>query len=890
MMPFLQHVAHDLLKRTHNDLSHTLVVFPGKRASLFLDEYLTKDNETRWAPQYTTINGLFELFCPLTLADPIDTACRIYRHYAEITRAAHHEPDTLDTFYGWAERLLADFNDVDKALVDAQTLFVNIADLREIEAKDFLTEEQKHVLRQFFKDFDPDHNSYIRRRFLHLWRAMPQIYNALRKELNAEGLAYEGMQQRQAVENLKAERVALPHNVERVAIVGFNVLNAVEQQLFKLLQRETEVLFYWDYDAHLLTIDSPEAQTMRRNLQDFPNALPEECFHNLLQPKTIEYISATTDGAQARYVAPWLKQHLTPDARRTAIVLCDENLLQPVLHALPAEAESINITKGYPLVATQTYATLARHSEQLEKKGATAKEILNELTTLVATTPQEEKEEPTTPPTPSDVLEREARFLAYTILARLGRLVEKGHLTIGALTLQRILKQVMRRESIPLSGEPVEGLQIMGLLETRCLNFDNVLILSADDHHLPRTATSESFIPYFLREAYHLPTHRENDTLYAHYFQRLIARAKHVTLLWSTADTATNIGEMSRYMTALMLEVPSLNVQRITLQAESKPTAHTPLEIPKPDDIAPRLTELSPSALNMYLTCPVKFYFQRLHRLKAFQEPTESIAKNHFGTIFHNAAQLIYSELSQQCTRTIYPATINSFLSKQSDERLNEYLQEAFLKTQEAESNLPGTLNNYPVEREVLKRLLKNLLKTDARLSEINIVALERNIYTTIEVSLPSGIHRVRIGGTIDRLDRVRNAEGQELLRVLDYKTGSPKSREKFKSVPDLFERQKQRPEYIFQTFLYALAVAEETTLPIHLALHYTNEAIKPDYDSFISLGQNSDGNVRPLLPEFQQALHNLVGEILNTEQPFQSTVFCKEHCNYCDFRHICQE
>lgn len=890
MHTFLQLVADDLRKRTGGNFARTLVVFPGKRASLFLDEYLAKDSTPLWSPRYTTISEFFRLFCPLAPADPIETACRIHRLYSEVTKEQGETPDTLDRFYGWAERLLADFDDIDKALVDAQSLFVNIGDLQEIDSKDFLSENQREVLRQFFKDFDIDHQSHIRKRYLLLWRGMPEIYSCLQKELESEGLAYPGMLHRRAVENLENGSASLPPEVERVAIVGFNVLSAVERKLFKLLTKETETLFYWDYDTFYTGENGPietelneAGYFMSQNLRDFPNALPKDAFSNLLQPKQIKFVSATSNNAQARFISPWLEKHLTADARQTAVVLCDENLLQPVLHALPQQVKSINITKGYPLAATDSYAVCMRQAEDLEKQGTDALQFVKKLQETVGK--RDETKESVKNDT-IDILEQEARFQIFTILERFAHLVESGTLKVTINTLRRLIKQVLRRQSVPFHGEPVEGLQIMGMLETRCLDFESVLILSADDNHLPRAEADNSFIPYFLRNAYGLNTRRHNAAVYAYYFHRLLARAKNVAAVWSTGGSeGTQGGEMSRFMTQLLIEAPELHIQQTTIQAQSAPTAHKPLSIPKPANIVEKLGSLSPSALNEYLDCPAKFFFRRISNIKAWEEPTEGLAANHFGSIFHKAAELIYKYLSNNKQKPVFSTDISELLSNTSE--IKQYIEDAFNIVKEDEKTLQGELKDYPVENEVLLRMIKDLLRSDEKLSRIELIIMEDKQDTSLVIKPNNVEHKITISGYIDRLDQITDASGNELVRVLDYKTGTQKSQEKFNTVDELFKRDPKRARNIFQTFIYSLTVENATELPLRPALHYTANAHKPDYDSYVELGKDKLDNIRPLLDEFRVLLTGLVEEICDAEQPFVARP-SETVCSHCHYKHIC--
>lgn len=883
MTPFLKLVAEDIRKRTDGDFSRTLVVFPGKRAGLFMDEFIAEDSEPVWAPRYATISELFSLFCPLTVADPIETACRIYNLYARASEAAGYNPDTLDRFYGWAERLLSDFDDIDKAMVDARALFINLGDLRELEVHDFLTDDQKQVLKSFFKDFDPDRNSYLKDRFLRLWRTMPDIYNSLRKELEAAGLGYTGMIQRRAVERLEAGETALPQGIDRIAIVGFNVLSNVERRLFKSLRKETEVLFYWDYDTYYTSEESEAGHFMKRNLQEFPNALPEELFNNLLRPKRISFVSATSDNAQARYVSSWLTKNLTTDHKDTAVVLCDETLLQPVLHALPESVTDINITKGYPLVSTNAYAGILRAADDAERKAVSQEAFVQ---TLIEHVVKQRDAMPADRQSPVGILETEALFTIYTVLTRFSDLVSNRTLAVQVPMLRKLLKQVLRRQTIAFHGEPVGGLQIMGVLETRCLDFDRVLILSADDNHMPRSQSDNSFIPYFLREAYGLTTQKHNAAVYAYYFHRLLSRCSCATAVWNLSGTGTAVGEMSRFMTQLIIEAPQLGIRRVALQARNDSTPHSPFVIPKPADIHERLSHLSPSALNTYMACPVKFYFERVCRLKAWEEPVEGMAANIFGTIFHEAARSIYALLSEDCTRPITNVSISRFMESGLERNLMLHLAKAFNKTKEEEPTLENSLNDYPVETEVWKRMLKDLLSYDKRLGVIRIKALEENFYTDVEIRTPQGPCTIKVGGTIDRLDTVENQSGTT-LRVLDYKTGKHKDEEKFTNMDKLFKRGEKHPKNTFQTFLYSLCVEQEEAYPIRPALYYTGEANRPDFDAYLKSGQESPEDVRPLLPQFREKLTELVQEIHDPDTPFTATTE-DGVCKNCDFRNLC--
>ena len=376
---FLQHVASSLKNKFGDNLSRVAVVFPNKRANLFLNEYLVTGNEVMWAPTYMTISELFTSLSHLQIADPVDVVCRLYKHYAKATNSN----ESLDYFYGWGERLLADFDDLDKNLGDADKIFRDLREYQEIGAYDeILDEDQIAQLRKFAGDFSVKDRSKIRERFMQLWEAMLPLYKGLKEDLAKDGMAYEGQLYRDVLERLKRQELVLPAQFDYYAFVGFNVLDSVEKELFKLLQAEGKALFYWDYDVHYVNNNDPLAPTeagvfLQENLKTFPNELANDTgLYNNLTGRSgtelgITFVAADTDAIQAQYVDQWLSTRCdgkldSNEARQTAIVLCDEGQLLPVLHALPkSKGYDVNITKGFPLTHTPAYASVTRFMNEM---------------------------------------------------------------------------------------------------------------------------------------------------------------------------------------------------------------------------------------------------------------------------------------------------------------------------------------------------------------------------------------------------------------------------------------------------------------------------------------------------------------------------------------------
>ena len=350
MQPFLQLVAHDLYTKIGNDLSRTVLVFPNKRANLFFNEYLAEESDQPiWSPAAMSISDLLQKLSVQKAGDPIRLVCELYKVFKEETGSR----ETLDDFYFWGELLISDFDDVDKNMVDADKLFSNLQDLKNLmDDYEFLDEEQEEAIRQFFQNFSIERRTELKEKFISLWDKLGIIYHRYRENLAELGIAYEGMLYRNVIEQLDTDRL----KYDKYVFVGFNVLNKVEKEFFQKLQRAGKAMFYWDYDLfYTQRISKHEAgEFIKRNLIDFPNELPESYFDIFRKPKKIRYISASTENAQARFL--FSQTARMGSEKENAIVPCNEALLLPVLHSIPQDVQNVNITMGFPLAQTPVYS------------------------------------------------------------------------------------------------------------------------------------------------------------------------------------------------------------------------------------------------------------------------------------------------------------------------------------------------------------------------------------------------------------------------------------------------------------------------------------------------------------------------------------------------------
>lgn len=958
MESFLKLVAADLYKHTKGNLAHTAVVFPNKRAGLFFNEYLAQESDSPiWSPAYVSISELFRSLSPWEVGDPVKLVCELYKIFRRETQST----ETLDDFYFWGEMLISDFDDADKNKVDTDKLFSNLQDLRNImDDYTFIDDEQEEAIRQFFQNFSIERRTALKERFISLWDVLGNIYKGFRESLASQNIAYEGMMYRHVIEHLDVDK--LPY--EKYVFVGFNVLNKVEHTLFTQLKDAGKAVFYWDYDEFYMkenrqAVTHEAGEFIRRNLRDFPSPLSGELFKNLSKPKEVHYIASSTENAQARYLPQWIRNNLTTPEKETAVVLCNEALLQPVLHSLPAEVKHVNITMGFPLSQTPVYSfliallelhthgfnfksgrytfqsvvTLLKHpytrqltgqAELLEKEltrnnrfyplpGELGKdEFLTRLFTplsgnlnlcirLSETLQQvasiyQANTSGTEDTDAFNQLYRESLFKAYTTINRFRTLIEEDELTVQSETFRRLLVKVLSATNIPFHGEPAIGMQVMGVLETRNLDFRHLVLLSVNEGQLPKSGGDSSFIPYNLRKAFGMTTIEHKIAVYAYYFYRLLQRAERITLMYNTSSDGLNRGEWSRFMLQFLIEWPH-PITRQFLEAGQSPQGTSPITVEKTPDVMRRMQSLfdvranpkakfSPSALNYYLDCPLKFYYRYVAGLSAPDEVSAEIDSATFGSIFHYAAEHIYKDLTTH-GKVINKEALETLL--RNEVKLQDYVDTAFKKLffNVPQNEKPEYNGIQLINSAVIARYLKQLLQNDLRYAPFTFIASEMEVDEPIDIQTPKGVIKSRIGGIIDRMD---SKDGT--LRIVDYKTGGDADTPPH--VESLFIPDKKRSNYVFQTFLYAAIMCrKQPTMKIAPALLYIHRAATETYSPVIQMGEprkpkEAVEDFSKYEKEYRERLQGLLEEIFNPEKSFTQTEII-EKCTYCDFKALCK-
>lgn len=958
MKGFLEEVAADLYARYGEGLSDRAVLFPSRRARLFFVDALGRiAGRPMWQPEWVTINDLTGEISGLHTGDRVRLITELYKVYS----AYHNEP--FDKFYFWGDMLLTDFDTIDKYLIDAQMLFRNISEIKEIEADiSYLTPAQLRIL-SFWSSFGEQADlSEEKRRFLAIWKTLGPIYRRFRERLSSLGIAYNGMVQRAAADRIRGGGFAFPEP-RRYVVAGFNALSECEKRLFGFLATAAETDFYWDYDSYYK--DDPEQEAgmfVRSNVAQFPPRT-ELRHDNMRGEKQIVSVAAVSNAVQCKYAAailaglarrrreedPGIAAGARPAlGKETAVVLTDENLLLPLLYALPADIGRVNVTMGFPLRQSLAYTFVERlvelqnhrrckgdgctfyhadvagilahpyvaecdaaltrtmHEEivrdrrisvdaawlgrnELLKRiftpAATWRELSDYMLDVVAAVARQ--------PYEGDDARQRVEFLAVIAeqVTKLRNSLDECDIDLTAEVYTSLLRRHLQTLRIPFEGEPLEGIQIMGILETRNLDFENVIILSMNDDNFPGNHMAQaSFIPYNLRAAYELPTPEHHEGVYAYYFYRLIQRAKTVHMLYCSHADDKSTGEPSRYIYQLDYE-SGFDVRKVEVGVDVNLAETAPIEVPKDEGVMVRLERfvdaqspatLSPTAFFRYVACPLRFYFHSIARLEADDEISEEVDAPMFGTILHAAVQTLYARIAGEAHpgETLRAMIRTGEVAQAVEAAINQnYLQDKHATAEDYSGNL------LLVKDIVIRYLRGGVMPYDAAHDAFSVSGLEEPVAYPFRFRAGGRDLEMKFAGIADRIDTLDDGA----LRVVDYKTGAPHL--EFDGVESLFTGTgKQRLSNILQTLLYAMMLHRSRGCDVEPALYYVRNMNRPGYSPQLDDKQTGVKGARYTLyrERFEELLRAQLAELYDTSVPFRQ---CEDAdtCKYCDFNVICK-
>ncbi len=930
MDSFLEKLVDDLLNRHGNDISRLCLVFPTRRAGLYFKKrYSSKLTAPAWSPAVFSIEDFVQSLSKYNPGDDLDLIFELYQVYKK-----YFHGESFDKFYPWGVMLLSDFDEVDSALADGKKLFSSISELKEIDEQFELAEEDMQRIREFWKIFFDREQGKIRKAFHENWKHLEQIYLEFTTVLKRKNMVYEGLSVRSVAEGLEDGSVKseFSHHI----FAGFYSLSAAEEKIISHFIKNKTATVYFDADTYYTDDQRQEAGTFIRK-----NNLISEGYswkENLLahDGKKIEMIGVPLQVLQAKTAGQIISEMpLDPETmNNTAIVLPDEQLLMPVLYALPQGVEDVNVTMGYPLSASPLFSlteslfelqksfkgksfyfkhvvSLLSHpyiqftdyeginkwldafrlkpeirinqSALTEGKVSQALKVLfsgfdslgsamdyfNSFFSLLIESIRNEK-------SGMQSIEKEYIYYFYTRFKKLEEILKKYPEEISVETFRALLNEVVMSTRIPFTGEPLKGLQVMGFLETRVLDFENLIILSLNEDVLPPASHHPSFIPYTIRRAFGLPTFEAHNAIAAYHFYRLLQRAKNIYLIYNTEVKNFSGGEKSRFLlqieNELLLRNPGIKLIHRNVALQVSELNVPAVEVKKTDAVMKELNryfeplttplkfskKLSASALGSYISCSLKFYFQYIAKLRIPDEQEEFIEGGMLGTILHEAMHSLYLPF-----KTIAKSDFEKILLL-CERAVDEAIRKEFSEVEALEGkNL--------LMRNVLIELVKKIVEFDSK-QPLAVKYLEEEF--VLPVSMGEG-KEVNLYGIIDRVDVVDG-----VLRVVDYKTGSPDQRTA-KDIESLFKSPDYKEQ--FQTFFYSMLLKKkERNMPVKAGLFRLQRLSE-------GIGYINDGNeiTNEQFTEFFNLTKNLLTEIFNPAVPFSQTTD-ENRCTYCDFKDIC--
>ncbi len=946
MRPFLKELAEILTRELGNDLQHSCLVFPNRRAALFFSEYYKELlDKPAWSPLMLTISGLMSELSDLKQVSDLEAIF----HLHEIYQKHSGEKESFDKFYYWGDLLLRDFNDIDKYLVDPHQLFFNLSALKEIEDHfSYLEEEQLKAIRTFWKAFDLEKMPGHQKTFIRVWQILEGVYKELNNKLREKNTGYEGMIYRDVAQKIGDNRIR-ETEYHRVIFVGFNALNQCEKKLLNYFKNKGRALFYWDYDSYYTGQQDHEAgRFIRDNIRDYP-ATGNTPLSGILQEQKpgLRIITAPSDVGQTKLL-PGILEGITAEQEdhSIAIVLADEQLLMPALHSIPPEYGNINVTMGYPLLMTPAYSLAERLVRLYRNRRGEAdrysfyykdvqgifqhpyiRSIIDHgaddllkrivLENRIQVPGSELRVHPLSEilfPIPGQVkqiprwmvrvllkvfsflgengdnasgLDREFLYRMVQILQKLGEMLQQYDPELETATLMTLLRRMLQPVRIPFEGEPLEKIQVLGILETRLLDFDHVILLGMNEENMPGMIHGQSMIPYNLRKGFGLPVTEDHDSIYAYYFYRLLHRSRSVNMIYNNTASGNRTGEASRFLLQLDYD-DKFEVDHATMRLDVTEERIPVIRIPKTERIMQVLDSyreqkgkyLSPSALNAYLDCSLKFYFRYIARISEQEEIKEEVDAAVFGSILHRTIAALYGNTGKT---VLQKEDLEALIGNR--DRIRDALGGSFREVYSGEFGVSVDISGgkTALNFEILENFLLQIIRRDLDQVPIHVLGLEKKVKRPVQVQVGERTCRVMLGGTIDRIDRTRGT-----TRIIDYKTGG-RARLGFSGLDSLFQRSvDSRNREAFQAMLYSwIWMQLGHGAPLIPGLYIMRDIFRDDFSYAFRTRQKELLDFTPLAAEFKSGLDELMTEIFNPDSGFGQTGNQKI-CSFCPYKSIC--
>ncbi|MEP1097304.1 MAG: PD-(D/E)XK nuclease family protein [Cyclobacteriaceae bacterium] len=953
---FLEEVADHLLDKYADKLGDCTVVFPNRRAGLFLKKHLSqKIEQPVWSPEVRSLEDFIFQFSTIKKTDTLSLVFELFEAFRQHQQAA----EGFEAFYSWGEMLLRDFEEVDHYLVNPNQLFHHIKSDRQI-AEDFyfLDPEQEKIIQKFWQEFFPK-SSKTQDQFVDTWKILAPVYESFKERIKNEHVGYTSHIYRDLIESIESNK---PGISGLIIFAGFNALTPVEEKLIKYFVQEGADII-WDVDAYYLDSDIQEAGSFLRKYQKdtlLGKSFPSEIPNRIAVDKPITVTGVSLEIGQSKAIGEKVKDLLVSGKAKVdeiVVVLPQDYMLFPVLNALPEEVDKLNVTMGYPLKETPLFGLLEAAIEVLEHQQLSAdngltfyhkptldvlnhpylfrkdKNLLDKLirdikknnqirvfhqdiqglgSVLLNAIFRQPKEGENLARYLKGIveilgeevverfgLEREYLYHFQQLLGRLDEILSKQSVEVDFKTFKSLFRKAARSTKIPFSGEPVEGLQVMGVLETRNLDFKYVFMLNMNEDIFPARQRNGSFMPYRIRKAFDLPTFEVQDAIFAYLFYRLFQRSEQLSFYYNMYADFGLSGEVSRFIRQIEQE-SGLNVQKLKLSNTIQLKEHLPISIEKTQDILQKLSvytdsvpemdqkRLSASALNVYFDCRLKFYFKYVLRLFTKDELNDELDARNFGNVLHMSLEFLYRDaIRDRPNRTIEKNDFPLGLKSSVDGAIEKAFRKHFGMGEKRKFELKG---RNVVMAEIIRKFVVEILEMDEAYAPFEVVSLEKedNYKRKLSVGTNGSSYQINLGADIDRVDRKDGT-----VRVIDYKSG--RDDKEMVSIEKVFDRtsgstwKAGRNKAGFQTMFYAWLYAskkgtEDAVVP---GLLNMQELFQPDFDLRLKMDGKPLADARPHLEVFESKLNELLTEIYSMEQPFDQTED-EGKCKWCDFKGIC--
>jgi len=902
MIPFLKEITDKIINRGE-DISSSIFILPSKRAAGFLKKYLSRSiNATIFAPIIFSIEEFIEELSGLQIIAKEELLIKSYQSYLQTS--SFKEKEDFVSYASWAITLLGDFSEIDRHLVPPALFFNYLSEIKTLE-----------------KWGVKDKQTPLIKKYLSFWSNLSVFYHRLNEDLLEDQTGYQGMVYRKASEDI--EHYISMHGEKKHYFLGFNALNYSEQHIFQELLETGNTEIFWDVDDFFYKSPLHGASLFVKkyfNQWKYYKGKTPNLPKNFTAAKKITVVEAQNNIDQIKYIGKTLSSYSQEKLNNTAIVLAEEELLEPLLYSLPENVIRVNITMGSSLTGfevVQFFNSLLKlqvESEEflhhksisellnysltenlLENKESIIKGLVNNnnayltLTQLVFFGGDKNKEllELLFGNWKSDgllAIENCKKIIAlllknttispieHTIWSKLDEIFNTLMSVLNTYeylrdipTVSYLFSQWSKSASLDFKGDPYSGLQIMGVLETRVLDFETVFLLSVNEGVLPTGKTNNSFITYDLKQTFNLPLYTEKDAIYTYHFYHLLQRAHEITLIYNVLTEGLSSGEKSRYVSQLETNnLPKHIYRQVVLSTSVSISDRKFREVYKTDQVMKQLQKIgkkyfSPSALTSYIRNPIEFYEQRILKINEIESVEESIAYNTLGTIVHNTLETLYKPF-ENTLLTIDSLTL--LYSKIPSEVICQF-QKEFKRGDFSKGK------NHIIF-EVIKKYVYNLIALDIlelkKGNTIELLYIEKNLTTLINI--PELDFPVYIGGKIDRVDRYNNT-----IRVIDYKTGKVKSNDLEIVVWGQIILDYKYSK-AFQVLLYAFILSEELKFENIeagvISFKNLNEGFLRFYKkSSVSSRSKETIISKETLMQFEDQLKKLILEIYNKECSF---------------------